>query len=242
VPAAPADVLTPPVAEAPIPDLVNNILGGKQYISPSFWMGWVMDKIWGFNPWDHIAQQVAGDWNKAAEASDALTKLSEFNALYAGAVKQASMSLIPSQWDGNAAAQAQAYFTDLSDTLAAQVDALKSVAYQFRTLAAGMEEMAQAMQSLCQDLADVLIVIVIGISAAATAATSWTGVGAIVGGSATALEIAQAVRLWYLILDAHDAAWAAVQAFTGLCAGYLGALQGLQHHPLPAGAYDHPGA
>ena len=237
--AAPAAALTPPVAVAPIPDLVNNILGGKQYISPSFWMGWAMDKIWGFNPWEWIAEQVAGDWNAAAEASNALKKLAEFNTRYAAAVNDATNQLIPQQWDGQAAEQAQTYFSRLATALQAQVDALESVSGQFRTLAAGMEEMAQALQSLCQDLLD--LVIVIGITAAATAATRWTGVGAVVGGSATAASIAQAIRLWYIVIDVHDAAWASVQAFTGICAGYLGALQGMESYPLPAGIYNHPG-
>jgi uncharacterized protein YukE len=238
--AAPVDALTPPVAEAPIPDLVNNILGGKQYISPSYWVGWVMEKVCGVNPWDWIATQFAGDWNAAAEASDALNKLAEFNTRYAATVKQGVTTLVPHDWDGNAAAAAQSYFTELAATLQEQVDALHAVAGEFRSLAAGMEEMAQALQSICQDLADLLIVI--GISAAATAATSWTGVGAIIGGSATAIEIAEAVKLWYMVLDAHDAAWAAVQGFTGICAGYLGALHGMEKHPLPSAAYDYPGA
>lgn len=238
--AAPADALTAPVAEAPIPDLVNNILGGKQYISPSYWLGWVMEKVCGVNPWGWIAEQVAGDWNAAAEASDALNKLAEFNTRYSASIRDEMKVLIPDHWDGNAAEKAGAYFGEVAAKLQDQVDALKAVAGEFRTLAAGMEEMAQALQSLCQDLADLLIVI--AISAAATAATSWTGVGAIIGGSATAVEIAQAIKLWYLVLDAHDAAWAAVQAFTGLCAGYLGALHGMASHPLPSGVYDHPGA
>ena len=45
MPDAPAAALTTPIAEAPIPDLVNNILGGKQYISPTYWFGLGMDKV-----------------------------------------------------------------------------------------------------------------------------------------------------------------------------------------------------
>lgn len=197
--AAPVDALTPPVAVAPIPDLVNNILGGKQYISPSYWVGWVMEKVCGVNPWGWIAEQFAGDWNAAAEASDALNNLAEFNTRYAATVREQTKALIPDHWDGNAAEQASAYFTSVAATLQEQVAALQGVASQFHSLAAGMEEMAQAL-------------------------------------------IAQAIKLWYLILDAHDAAWAAVQAFTGLTAGYLGALHGMESHPLPRAAYDYPGA
>jgi hypothetical protein len=239
MPDAPAAALTPPHAEAPIPDLVNNILGGKQYISPSYWLGWAMEKVCGVNPWGWVAEQFAGDWNAAAEASSALNNLAEFNTRYGDAIDRATKTLIPDGWDGNAAAQAQAYFIQLADALHKQVDAIKDIAGQFRSLAAGMEEMAQALQSLCQDLLDWLIAI--GISAAAAAASSWTVVGGVAGAAATAASIWEAVKVWYLILDAHDAAWAACQAFVGLCAGYLGAIHGMDKVSLPGAAYNHPG-
>lgn len=235
----PADSLTPPIASAPIPEMVNNILGMKQYISMSFWAGELMDVIWGFNPWDWVAEQISGDWEAVAKAGDALGRLAEFNERYAEIIDQGAAALIPAGWDGNAAVRAEAYFSGLTQALSAQVDSIQSTAGQFRTLAAGMEELAQAMQSLCQDIADALIIV--GVTAAATMGTSWTGVGAVVGGSATAAQIANIVRLWYLVLDAHDAAWAAVQAFTGICAGYLGALQGMELQPLPGRGYDHAG-
>lgn len=95
-----------------------------------------------------------------------------------------------------------------------------------------MEEMAQALRSILQDLLDWLIAI--GVSAAAAAASSWTIVGGVAGAAATAASIWEAVKVWYLALDAHDAAWAAaVQAFTGLCAGYLGAIHGMDKVSLP---------
>jgi hypothetical protein len=236
---APVVALTPPVAEAPVPELVNNLLGMKQYISMSYWAGELIDQIWGFNPWDWVAEQFAGDWEAVAKASDALNKLGQFNQLFSGVVGDGAAVLIPGAWDGIAAGRAEAYFNGLSQALSEQVKMLESAAGQFRTLSAGMEELAQAVQSLCQDIADAIIVL--GITAAATLATSWTGVGAVAGGSAAAAQVANIVRLWYLVLDAHDAAWAAVQAFTGVCAGYLGALQGLELQPLPGQGYDHPG-
>ena len=49
-----------PVVDAPIPDLVNTILGGKQYISPSYCLGWAMDKACGVNPWDWLAGTTYG--------------------------------------------------------------------------------------------------------------------------------------------------------------------------------------
>ena len=236
---APAAALITPTASPPIPDLVNNILGGKQYISPSYWLGWAMEKVCGVNPWDWIAEQIAGDWNAAAEAGDALEHLAEFNNRYAATIADGLHTLIPDQWDGHAAAQARTYFTELANKLRDQIEALNGMAGQFHSLAAGMEEMAQGLQSLCQDLLDWLIAI--GVSAAAAAASSWTIIGGLAGAAATAASIWEAVEVWYLILDAHDAAWAAMQLFVGLCAGYLGAIHGMDDLLLPSAAYNHPG-
>ena len=235
----PAAELVTPAASPPIPDLVNNILGGKQYISPSYWLGWAADKVCGVNPWSWVAEQFAGDWNAAATAGAAVKNLGEFNQVYAEAITNATKQTVPDDWSGNAAAQAERYFQGVAQALTEQVSALNAVAGQFHSLAAGMEEMAQSLQSLLQDLTDWLIVI--GISAAATAASSWTVIGGIIGGSSTVASIAAAVRVWYLVLDAHDAAWAAVQGFVGLTAGYLGGLHAMEKHPLPGGAYNHPG-
>lgn len=98
---APSAALIMPAVGPPIPDLVNNILGGKQYISPSYWLGWAMDKVCGVNPWDWLAEQFASDWNAAAEAGQALKQLAEFNSRYADTITQASQALIPNGWDGN---------------------------------------------------------------------------------------------------------------------------------------------
>jgi phage-related minor tail protein len=138
-----------------------------------------------------------------------------------------------------AATNANDYFTNLIKTLRDQIDALHGIAGQFHALAAGMREMAQPLQSLCQDLMDWLIAI--AISAAASAASSWTVVGGIAGGIATVAAIYEAIKTWLMIIDAHDAAWATVQGITGLMAGYLGGLQGMKKHELTNAAYNHPG-
>ncbi|MGH3798897.1 MAG: hypothetical protein ACRDTD_01970 [Pseudonocardiaceae bacterium] len=47
--------------------------------------------------------------------------------------------------------------------------------------------------------------------------------------------------MWGQILETHNHAWNAVQGFTGLVAGFLGGLDDLEKHALPASGYDHPG-
>lgn len=236
---APSAELVTPNASPPIPDLVNNILGAKQYISPSYWIGWIVQQVCGTNPWEWVIEQYTGDWQAAADAGEALKNLADFNRQYAIAISSESKALFGDEWQGHAADAAKAYFEGLVKTLNDQVTSLESIASQFHSMAAGMEEAAQGLQSLFQDLTD--LVIVAAIAAAATAASSWTIFGGIAGALATAASIAAAVEAWYAVLSAHDAAWSGVQVFTGLVAGYLGGLQGLELHALPGSSYNHPG-
>ncbi|MEU4163367.1 hypothetical protein [Actinoplanes sp. NPDC026670] len=104
-----------------------------------------------------MAEQISGDWEAVARAGDALGKLAEFNERYAETIGQGAATMIPAGWDGNAAVRAEVYFSRLTRALTAQVDSIRSTSGQFRTLAAGMKELAQAIQSLCQDIADALI-------------------------------------------------------------------------------------
>jgi hypothetical protein len=64
--------------------------------------------------------------------------------------------------------------------------------------------------------------------------------GPILSGAAAAATITKAIGVWGQIIEIHNHVWTAVQGFTGLVAGYLGGLHGLDTHPLPAGSYDHP--
>jgi hypothetical protein len=100
---APSAELVTPNPSPPIPDLVNNILGGKQYISPSYWLGWAAEQVCGVNPWSWLAEQFAGDWNAAAVAGEAVKHLAEFNQAYSEAVTNATKEVIPDYWSGNAA-------------------------------------------------------------------------------------------------------------------------------------------
>ena len=142
-------------------------------------------------------------------------------------------------WQGHAAESAKEYFTKLSTVLKSQIPDLAGLGAQFESIATGMYEMSNAIKGLLETLTDYLIAI--GIEAAAAAASSWTVVGPILSGAAAAVTITEAIGTWGKIVEVHTHAWNAVQGFVGLVAGYLGGLQGLDTHPLPAGAYDHPG-
>lgn len=234
----PADALVPPQVTDPVPDLVENILGGAQYVSPSYWVGWAFEKATGTNPWQWIADQYAGDWTAVQKAGKALENLGEFGIGYGVAVRN-GMSNLESSWTGHAANSAGKYFTEFSGALQSQGPDLKAMGGELITMATGMYETSNAIKGLYEILLD--LVIAAGAEAAASAASSWTLVGPIIGGAAFALTLTKAMGVWGKILEIHTDAWAAVQGLTGVMAGYLGGLHDLQAHALPGSSYDHPG-
>lgn len=236
--AAPVDELTEPQPRDPVPDLVENILGGTQYISISYWLGWAAEQVTGTNPWQWIAEQYAGDWKAAQSAGQAIKNLGEFNTVFASNINAGAVTMF-TDWQGNAAAGAEAYFSGLTKTIKDQAPELESVGRGFETMATGMYETANAIKGLWETLLDLLIAI--GLEAAAAAATSWTVIGPILAGAAAIATITKAIGVWGQILEMHNHGWNAVQGFTGLIAGFLGGLADLDKHALPESGYDHPG-
>lgn len=236
--AAPVDELTEPQPTDPVPDLVENILGGTQYISISYWLGWAAEQVTGTNPWQWIAEQYAGDWKAAQSTGQAIKNLGEFNTVFANNINTGAETMF-TDWEGNAAAIAEGYFSGLAKTLKDQAPELESVGREFETMATGMYETANAIKGLWETLLDLLIAI--GLEMAAAAASSWTIIGPILASAAAIATISKAIGVWGQILEAHNHAWNAVQGFTGLVAGFLGGLQDMEKHALPTSGYDHPG-
>lgn len=235
----PVDELVAPVATDPVPDLVEQILGGAQYISPSYWLGWVAEKVTGTNPWQWIADQYGGDWASVQRGGVALKHLGEFGVGYGTAVT-GGMEGLAHSWTGVAADGAGTYFTGFGTAVTGQKTDLDAMGAQLITTATGMYETANAIKGLWETLLDLLIAM--AAEAAAAAATSWTLVGPAIAAAAFALTLTKALKVRGQVLTAHTAAWNAVQGLTGLLAGYLSGLHDLDAHALPAGSYDHPGA
>lgn len=236
--ATPVGELTEPQPKDPVPDLVENILGATQYISISYWLGWAAEQVTGTNPWLWIAEQYAGDWKAAQSAGQAIKNLGEFNTVAANNIG-AGAETVFADWQGNAADTARDYFSGLMKTLKDQAPELESVGRGFESMAAGMYATANVIKGLWETLLDLLIVI--GLEAAAAAASSWTIIGPIVAGAAVVATITNAIGVWEQILETHNHAWNAVQGLVGLVAGFLGGLDDLEKHVLPASGYDHPG-
>ncbi|MCW2776998.1 MAG: hypothetical protein JWN17_723 [Frankiales bacterium] len=236
--AEPAAALVPPVPEAPIPQLIDDLMSLPGLISPSHWVLQAMHVVGIPDPVEFLMEHASGDWESAATASSALVHLSEFVSRYADAVEGECRTL-DAAWDGNASRAATAWFGTLLESLRAQALALTDASEQFRKVAFGMKEFNAAIVTGCEILLDLLIKFAIKLAAAA--ATSETVVGGLFFGIWGAYDLVVVERTWVKIVDMVGKMFALAQGFEGIVAGYLGDLYGLTQVALPAGAYEGAG-
>ena len=231
----PSALLTTPSATEPMPDIAQMILGWQDKISIAYGINWAIEQVCGYNFFEEFSKDFTGDWHGVSEAGYALRKLGDYCASY-GSKVQIDMAVMLAGWDGNAADAAEAYFTDLAQRITDMQSALDDLAKGYQQTATGIYLAGQTMQSAIQELCDLLIAL--GLELLATASTSWTGVGAVIGGAASAYTAWEARQVWLEVVKWHGRAVAAAQGMSGLCASGLSLVHGLQSKPLPGGAYD----
>ncbi|HEV8560651.1 MAG TPA: hypothetical protein VGR06_30355 [Actinophytocola sp.] len=235
----PADKLVEPQAKETIPGPIDEVLSIGDWLNVSHWVMKAIELVTGgVNPGQWAVDQFTGDWEAFSKAGDALKHVGEFDAAYAKNLTEGKDAMFTG-WQGHAATKANTYFTGLAGAVAAQQQPLSTMGTEMQTAAFGIWGVAKTLDSLLESLLDALIGA--GIALAAAAATSETIIGGIIGGVAAAWEIKEAVTIWKQAIEAHDMAYNIAIGLSGTIAGLLGALHGLKDHPLPAGAYDHPG-
>lgn len=235
---APKDQLVDPTASDPVPDLLENVIGISQYISVSYWVGQAMNLVADVNPFEWVAEQFSGDWEKVQKAGIAIKNMGEFNAAFASVVKN-ELKAVSADWQGNAFDSANSYFSGLAKTIEDQQVTLNSMGNEFEQAAIGMYETANSIKGFLEMLMDLLIAI--GLELAAAVASGWTVIGPVVSGAAAAATIGKAIGVWDDILRAHTIAWNAAQGLAGVTAGYLSTLGDIEKHALPERNYNHPG-
>jgi hypothetical protein len=236
----PADKLAEPQAKETIPGPIDQVLSVGDWLNLSHWIMQGIELVTGgLNPGQWVVDQFTGDWEAFAKAGDALKHVGEFHTAYAQNITEGKDAMFTG-WQGHAADSANKYFTDFAAAVRGEQSPLSKMGTEMQTAAFGIWGVAKTLDSLLESLLDALIGL--GIALAAGAATAETIIGGIVGAVAAAWEIKEAVTIWKQVIEAHDMAYNIAIGLTGVIAGLLGALQGLKEHPLPAGAYDHPGA
>lgn len=198
VPFAPGAVLTTPVDEGEV-DLVGEILGAD-WFSPSFWLMQVMDLVLDWNPVDVVAKNFSGNWNALYTFESAAYNLGRFHVAQADNIGYA-MSVTANTWKGEAADAANIYFTKMASVTRTTGNDLMRIAPEFSIVARSMETTGDNVGGLLNSAIDAMIVA--AVIYAAGAATSATGVGAIVGALGGSAALVTAV-VWL------DQAWNAI--------------------------------
>jgi uncharacterized protein YukE len=234
---APSSELTAPVAHAPLPTALTEAMNIQDWLSPSTYLLKGIELVFGFNPVDWLSEQFGGDWNEVSKSADAIRKLGDYAMAMAHQVDDVAREL-GLDWTGNAADAAVTHFNRLQASLEDLDDPFSDIATELDQCAVGMQQTAEAIGSIMTILLDHLIDL--GICALATAASSWTGVGALIGGGATAYKIYKCERTWDQVVTAHDAAVTAAEGTVGLVAGWTSFVNMDEDLVLSGGAYDHP--
>ncbi|WP_101523246.1 hypothetical protein [Nocardioides houyundeii] len=230
----PSKLLTAPQAEPLIPAALDQYLHIGDLISLGHWAMVAIDKMGGPNIPQEVGEWFAGDWSEVSRSADALRKLGQFCDEAAHGVTT-DLDTLRVTWDGQAAASASTYFTDLAARLTEQKANFEDIASQYDQTAFGVKEMANAVGGLVESLADWAIAA--GISLAAAAASSWTIVGGIAGASGAGYSIYKGAQVIKELLEIRAKVWLACEALLGLIAGSLASVKGFSTVDLP-GAYN----
>mgnify|MGYP003418669514 FL=1 len=234
--------LTTPDDGAVIPDAAELIVSSLGTIlSPTGWIRTVWGRVAGWEPMTDWVKPVSGDWNAVAQASRGYDEMARYFDEYATELNSAN-NTVQANWDGNAADAASTYFSAIVSPLQEFSAALTAAANEYSAVSVGMHRIAAEVASLIGIVTDKLIFL--AIEAAATAATSWTLIGPLIGGAAMAATIASTINSVKAVGTALSVGQHIIDTSVGVIAGFLGALHGIDSLALPNGgaAYDHPGA
>ena len=213
-PVSPRNSLSTPVDQAPF-DLVTMILK-TEWFSPSYWISELIGYVFSWNPVTEVTQVFSGDWAALYTADSALTKLGDFHAKQGENITFA-MALSANTWEGEAAEAANIFFTNMARLSDLTAEELRTLGPEFKIVAMSMESAAGVVSGLINQVLDLLIVA--AVIYAAGAATSATGVGAIVGALGGSAALVRAVML-------AEEAWSAISKVV-LVIDSLGAVIGV---------------
>ncbi|HEX6682314.1 MAG TPA: hypothetical protein VF062_05940 [Candidatus Limnocylindrales bacterium] len=232
----PASVLVFPKPDERM-EAVNNTVGFTQYLSISYWLGELADKLLKQNPWEEASRMIAGDWKMVSVTGVAVGHLAEFNVAFAQALNEENRKLFTQRdWTGKAATDAANYFRNLELTLGGQVDPLQDMATQIKALALAVNQAADRIKGLLEELTDELITFGVGGYVKA-------GVAFVRTGTTAAASARRAGDLCREIVKEWDRVVNAVKGYGSLILGGLAqmALQRKQFKAMTPAGYDHLG-
>ncbi len=232
----PAAKLVAPVSEEAVPQFFQS------YDRYAEWTSYITLSHWAFKAWelfagDDIKDQwsdlLAGDWREVAEMANACRHLCEFT----DEMREALTSLQHGgsyNWSGEAASATSAWFVSLDV-------ALGNLSTNLGEMVEGLNQAAFGVYNCSETVKEGINIVVglaigIGVSLAAAAASSWTGIGGLLGGGAAAIQVLAAIDRVTEIVDAINKSFSVAKAAMSVIAP-VAAWGDFDSVALP-GAYD----
>lgn len=236
----PADTLTTPTAEDPIPPGIPFLVGGN-FVSPAYYLSQFIQSNGGVDPFGWVSEQFAGDWEKVKQAANAAGGLGRFNTAFGETVKTDWESMLGSSWRGNAADGAKRYHDQLAGAVEWQIAALGEIERSINNISNEMANLARVVGDLLQGIVDIAIMTIAELAAGAVLSSSLVGSPAAAAMYATAAAhiVFMVARIQKLI----DTVTTVYQVVVGLSVVVMDKA-GRMPEPLPElamSAYDHPG-
>ncbi|MFE7272663.1 hypothetical protein [Streptomyces sp. NPDC057623] len=241
--ADPAERLKAPEVDADKDEpgtLYRDLTSYGDVFSPSALASWVFEKFLGVNPVDEAKNALGGNWEEYAQCAKAWNALGLFCDDLAKNLESGNSSLDVT-WSGNAADAAYVYMDTLAKEIAAMKGSFEQLKEQYEIVTDGVWNAAEASGDLLSGMLD--LAIVIGITMAAGASTSWTVFGPVIAAGAVAGEIVAMINLWTRLTTV-------IMEVGTIVSGATAAVEQIGHlhqanvikFPLPGKGYDHPGA
>ncbi|OJF13005.1 hypothetical protein [Couchioplanes caeruleus] len=207
------------------------------YTSVSNYMLEAFDHVFGFNPLERATDSLLGDWQAVAKAGVAFGHAADAMQDLGYNIQGGAIALKPG-WEGIAADTAYYRFTRLADGAANLAGPFREISKQFTEIAHGVYNTTEAVNGFLKGLADAAIIA--GIAFVAGTATAASGVGAVVGYSVSAVEVANMLRLWAQATAAINGIYGMVQAAVGIIEGQIARIADAVPDMADYTAYRHP--
>ncbi|HEY8474107.1 MAG TPA: hypothetical protein VIL37_15930 [Natronosporangium sp.] len=164
-----------------------------------------------YDPYELVLKPVVGDWAGFRRCADVFRNIADALIDMCSNLYHAQLCM-STAWRGNAADACNVHLGRLHDGIADAYQPLRAIADEYEQAANGQAEFRTTVATLISDLIDAAIVLAIAI--AGGSATSWTGIGAVIGGIVGLAEAYTIIRIIRTIVDLHvriDAVIAAVK-------------------------------
>lgn len=233
--ALPGDSIPPAEEFSGIPEWAQMVveLGGS-LVSPSYWMGKVLEWTIGVNPIDWFVEQFTGDWKGVTKAGDAFSKVSEYWTAMGSAITN-DCGVLFRGWQGDASDSAQSYFRELIEAHNQQASPLSKLGAEYESCGKGMYFAAKGIGALLGTLLDMVAGAAILASAIAVATASGIGAPAAAAMSTALLAWLDAILgVWATVLTIQGVTVGAAYTFVGLVGGYLGTIHPVEQVEMPS--------